>query len=74
MQTWYKAKINKVIILLCTLFSSSFPPENMFAGVLKVEIYNAPADLWYLIVDTFAGKQYLFGMHWLKKALTICNK
>lgn len=78
MQTWHKAEINKVIILLYALFSS-FPPENMFAGVLKVKIYNAPADAWYLIIDTFAGKQQLFasvnaGMHWLKKSFTICNK
>jgi hypothetical protein len=44
-----------------------FSPENMFAGIcmpsfsLKVKIYNAPADVSHLIIDTFAGEQQLFG-------------
>lgn len=81
MQTWHKAKINKVVILLHALFlfSSSFPPDNMFAGILKVEMYSPSADVWYLIIDTFAVKQHFFAavhacVHWLQNALTICNQ
>jgi hypothetical protein len=62
----------RVLFVQCGTFLKSFSTTLMLTFSLKVEAYNAPANVHHLTSDKFTGVHQLFARVWLKKTLVQC--